>query len=102
VRFEAPTALLATGVVDRLPDIPGLEAAIRRGHVRMCPICDAYEATDARIAVLGSGPLAQREADFLRTYSPDVTVLIVGEADLYRLKAGDDIVYHKDLHPLLA
>lgn len=80
VRFEAPTALLATGVVDRLPDIPGLEAAIRRGQVRMCPICDAYEATDAKIAVLGSGPLAQREAEFLRTYSPDVTVLVVGEA----------------------
>ncbi|WP_068875605.1 MULTISPECIES: NAD(P)/FAD-dependent oxidoreductase [unclassified Phenylobacterium] len=81
VWFEAPTALLATGVVDRLPDVPGLEAAIKRGQVRMCPICDAYEATGAKIAVLGAGPLAQREADFLRTYSPNVTVLIVGEAE---------------------
>lgn len=80
VWFEAPTALLATGVVDRLPDLPGLETAIRRGQVRMCPICDAYEATDAKIAVLGAGLLAQREADFLRTYSRDVTILIAGEA----------------------
>ncbi|MDP1875279.1 NAD(P)/FAD-dependent oxidoreductase [Phenylobacterium sp.] len=79
-RIEAATVLLATGVVDRLPGIPGLEAAIRSSLVRMCPICDAYEAIDSRIAILGDGPLAEREARFLRTYSQDVTVLQFGEA----------------------
>lgn len=72
---RAPTVLLATGVVDRLPDIPGVEAAVRRSLVRMCPICDAYEATGKRIAVLGDGGLAEREAEFLRAYSDDVTVI---------------------------
>jgi len=78
-RLHAQTVLLATGVADRLPDLPGLEAAIRASLVRMCPICDAYEAIGRRIAVLGDGGLAEREAAFLRTYSGDVTV--IGEHD---------------------
>lgn len=79
---DAPTVLLATGVRDRLPDLPGIEAAVRRSLVRMCPICDAYEAIGRRIAVLGDGPLAQREAAFLRDYSVDLTVLASGEGRL--------------------
>ena len=71
----ARAALLATGVLDRLPDLPGLEDAIRRSLVRMCPICDAYEATGKRVAVLGDGERAAREATFLRTYSDDITVI---------------------------
>ncbi len=76
---EAPTVLLATGLVDRLPAIPGIDAALATSLARVCPICDAYEAIDARLAVLGDGPLALREAEFLRTYSQDVTVLMLGE-----------------------
>ena len=78
-RVEAPTVLLATGLVDHLPDIPGVDAALAASLARVCPICDAYEAIDARLAVLGDGPLALREAEFLRTYSQDVSVLMLGE-----------------------
>lgn len=78
--LEAATVLLATGVVDRLPGIADIETSIRKSRVRMCPICDAYEAIGARIAVLGDDESALKEADFLRTYSPDVTVLMTGEA----------------------
>jgi thioredoxin reductase (NADPH) len=85
--IAARTALLATGVVDRIPAIPGVAAAIREGCVRMCPICDAYEAIDARLAVLGDDGVAMREAGFLRAYSRDVTVLTLGEA-----RAGSDEV----------
>jgi thioredoxin reductase (NADPH) len=72
--------LLATGVVDRLPDLANIEAAIRAARVRICPICDAYEAIDQRIAVLGDGDLGMREAAFLTTYSPSVTLLHLGSA----------------------
>src|SRR5579862_6485908 len=58
VALQAPTVLLATGVLDRMPDLPGIEAAVRRSLVRMCPICDAYEAVGKRLAVLGDGGLA--------------------------------------------
>ena len=82
VTVRARAVLLATGVLDRLPDLPGIEAAVRRSLVRMCPICDAYEATGKRIAVLGDGGLAQREAQFLSTYSEQVTVIGTEDGDL--------------------
>jgi thioredoxin reductase (NADPH) len=75
VTARASAVLLATGVVDRRPALEGLEAAVRRSLVRMCPICDAYEAIGKRIAVLGDGGPAAREAAFLATYSADVTVI---------------------------
>lgn len=77
----APMVLLATGVADHLPPSPGLEDAIRRSLVRMCPICDGFEATGRRLAVLGDGELAFREAAFLRTYAPDITVLLMAGGD---------------------
>jgi thioredoxin reductase (NADPH) len=80
-RAQAATVLLATGVADRLPSIPGLEDAIRDGRVRMCPICDGFEAIDRRIAVLADGALGEREAEFLRTYSSEVELLLLGDAD---------------------
>ncbi|PVM82948.1 NAD(P)/FAD-dependent oxidoreductase [Caulobacter endophyticus] len=78
---KAPFVLLATGVVDRKPDIDGIDEAVRRALVRICPICDAYEAIDQRIAVLGDGPLGAREALFLKTYSDSVTLLHQGSLD---------------------
>ena len=36
--------VLATGVVDLEPPLPNVIDAVRRGLVRQCPICDAYEA----------------------------------------------------------
>lgn len=76
---RARFVLLATGVVDRLPALDDIEPAIRSARVRMCPICDAYEAIDQKIAVLGEGDLGAREAAFLTTYSPQVTLLHLGE-----------------------
>lgn len=77
--LSARFVLLATGVVDRLPALDGVEAAIRASRVRMCPICDAYEAIDQAIAVLGDGDLGAREAAFLTTYSDRVTLLHLGD-----------------------
>lgn len=76
----APFALLATGLIDHKPDVPGLDGAIRQSLVRLCPICDAFEAIDKRIAVLGDGDLGAREALFLSTYSQRVALLHLGRA----------------------
>jgi len=46
----------------------------------ICPICDAFEATGNRIAVIGSVDHGDREARFLRTYSGRVTLIHVGNA----------------------
>ena len=77
----ARTVLLATGVSDNEPPLPGVEAAIRQTLVRICPICDAYEAMDQRIAVIGDGALGARECLFLKTYSDRITLIHIGAPD---------------------
>jgi thioredoxin reductase (NADPH) len=72
--FSAPAVLLATGASDRIPDIAGARDHVLRGTIRQCPICDAYEVQDRRIAVLGTGPHAAEQALFLSSYSPHVTL----------------------------
>ncbi len=70
--------LLATGVVDHHPDLPGVEDAVRRSLVRICPICDGYEATGKAVAVIGDDDKGVKEAAFLRTYTDRVTLIHVG------------------------
>jgi thioredoxin reductase (NADPH) len=67
--------LLATGIVDANPKMKDLEQAIGQGSLRYCPVCDGFEATDRKLAVLGDGEDASSKARFLRTYSRDVTLL---------------------------
>ncbi|HJP97550.1 MAG TPA: NAD(P)/FAD-dependent oxidoreductase [Rhodanobacteraceae bacterium] len=71
----ARKVLLATGIVDMLPDVDWVEAAIGVGALRLCPVCDGFEARDQRIAVYGLGESALNHAEFLRTYSADVTLV---------------------------
>jgi len=71
--------LLASGVVDNDPELPGVDRAIERGLLRICPICNAYEAIGKTIGVIGGGSHSVREALFLRTYSEDVTLIHIRE-----------------------
>ena len=80
-RISARAVLLATGVIDHHPDLPGVERAVQRSLVRICPICDAYEATDKAVAILGDSNKGAREAAFMRTYSDRVTLIHIGPAD---------------------
>ena len=74
---SARTVLLATGVANRRPPIdPELhDDAMARGLIRYCPICDGYEVTDSRVAVVGTGARGCGEARFLRSYTADVTLV---------------------------
>jgi thioredoxin reductase (NADPH) len=75
----ARTVLLATGVIDNEPKLPGFERAIADGLMRICPICDGYEVSGQTVGVVGNSEHGAREALFLRTYTPDVTLIHVGE-----------------------
>jgi thioredoxin reductase (NADPH) len=74
-RLAARTVVLATGAQDVEPPIEDLDHAIRRGLLRHCPTCDAYEVRDRRIALIGSGECRIQEATLLRTYTRELTVL---------------------------
>lgn len=79
--IRARAVLLATGVVDHHPDLPGVEQAVQKALVRICPICDGYEATDKAVAVIGHDDKGAREAAFMRTYSSRVTLIHIGAPD---------------------
>lgn len=74
--IRARAVLVATGVVDTLPAIPEVANMVATGSLRLCPIRDAYEVIDKRVAVIGPADQAAKKAVFLRTYSSDVTLLV--------------------------
>lgn len=81
---QASTVLLATGVVDQLP--PGAPLAQWRamtldGLVRWCPICDAYEVRDRRVGLIAPAATALGHAEFLRTYTRDLTLILAPGGD---------------------
>ncbi|MBC8101729.1 MAG: NAD(P)/FAD-dependent oxidoreductase [Cytophagales bacterium] len=73
--------VLATGVKDDLPTIPGLQELWGTG-VAHCPYCHGYEVADRKLAVLGVNGPAVHQALLLRDWSGDVTLLTNGGEDL--------------------
>ena len=74
----ARAVLLATGVVNRRPDSLEDELhdeALARGLLRYCPVCDGYEVTDRRVAVIGTSDHGTAEALFLRGFTADLTLV---------------------------
>ena len=69
--------LLATGVVDDLPPIDGIEECYGRS-VFHCPYCDGWEWRDRRLAVLGIAREASGMALALRTWSTSVALCTNG------------------------
>ena len=76
--LRARNVLLATGLKDVEPELPDVYGAVQRGLIRICPICDAYEVIDKAVGVIGRGDKAAREAMFIRTYTSDLKVILLG------------------------
>lgn len=71
--------LLATGVVDLLPKLPGFDE-LYGSSVHHCPYCDGWEHRDQRLAAYGKGKAGLGLAIALRTWSEDVVACTDGEA----------------------
>ena len=85
------TVLLATGMLDELPDIPGF-AEVWGISAHTCPYCDGFEHRDERLAILAAGARGEHLAILLRQWSEDVVLMSNGphglDADqLARLQA---------------
>jgi thioredoxin reductase len=83
--FKARTLLLCTGVVDELPDIPGIRDFYGR-WVHHCPYCDGWEHRGQRLVALGNSDAVVELAISLRTWSPHVIACSNGRklSDEYR------------------
>lgn len=68
---RARRLLVTTGLVDELPEVPGLRARWGRDVVH-CPYCHGREVRDQVIGVLASGPRSVHQALLFRQLSDDV------------------------------
>lgn len=74
---RARRLVLATGIIDELPDIPGLRE--RWGKtVLHCPYCHGYEVANGRLGVLAAGEPSVHQALLLPDWSSDVTLFTNG------------------------
>jgi thioredoxin reductase len=77
--LHAGALVLATGVRDELPDVPGVAELWGTG-VAHCPFCHGYEWRGRPVAVLGSGPQVRHVALLMARVASRVVVLANGEA----------------------
>lgn len=75
--LTARALLIATGVADELPDIPGVREQWGHG-VLHCPYCHGWEVRDRRIGVLATGPMSAHQAVLFRQWSPHITFFADG------------------------
>lgn len=68
---HARRLLVTTGLVDELPDIPGLREHWGRDVVH-CPYCHGWEVRDRAIGVLNTGPMSTHQVQLFRQLSDDV------------------------------
>ena len=75
---RAKTILIATGVVDELPAIAGIEGLFGKS-VHVCPYCDGWEHRDAPVAVYGRGEKGTTFALLLRQWTDDLVLCTDGK-----------------------
>ena len=94
-RHQAMRLILATGVVDDLPQVPGLAERWGRG-VFHCPYCHGYELGGGRIGVLASAPASMHHALLLPEWGKTIFflngVFAPSEEEREQLKRRDVVV----------
>jgi thioredoxin reductase len=98
-RERSRMLLIASGVVDKLPEIEGLDRFYGRS-IFHCPYCDAWEVRGTALAVYGRTRGGVELALKLKTWSPDVVLCTDGRArirprDLERLTT-EGIAVHRE------
>ncbi|MEU7419151.1 NAD(P)/FAD-dependent oxidoreductase [Streptomyces antibioticus] len=80
---RARQLVVATGLKDELPPLPGLAERFGR-DVLHCPYCHGWEVRDRAFGVLATTPLSVHQALMVSQWSKDVTLFLhtVAEADL--------------------
>jgi thioredoxin reductase len=72
---RARRLLVATGLVDELPDVPGV--AERWGRdVLHCPYCHGWEVRDQAVGILATNPMSAHQALLWRQWTTDVTLFL--------------------------
>ena len=75
--LRAQRVLLAIGLKDVWPDIPGLEH-VYGANAHVCPDCDGYECREKKVVVIGAGRKAVGMALNLTTWTRDIIICTNG------------------------
>jgi thioredoxin reductase len=97
--------ILATGVVDILPDIPGL-APLWGETVLQCPYCHGYELAERRFGVLMTGEPSLHQIKVVKDWSRDVVFLTNGPGRLTaeqraEIEAGGVVIEEAEIASVL-
>jgi thioredoxin reductase len=76
-RLRSRRLLIATGLVDELPDVPGVRDRFGR-DVLHCPYCHGYEVRDSKVGVLGGLPNSFQQVLLVRQWASDVVYFANG------------------------
>ena len=79
--LQSRKLLIATGVVDNLPDIPGFRELYGRS-VFHCPYCDGWEVRDQPLAIYGRGERGLGLSLELTGWSRDLVLCTDGPAEI--------------------
>lgn len=94
--WHSPAVLLAPGVIDEHPDVPGLRE--RWGAaVHQCPYCHGWELRDRPLALWGSAEHAGHLGPLLKSWSDEIHALTHGAdwpADVVAKLTQADIPIH--------
>ena len=80
-RLTSRKLLLATGVIDELPEIEGVQD-FYGSSVHHCPYCDGWEVRDQPLAIYGKGKHGSELALELTVWSRDLVLCTDGPAEL--------------------
>ena len=80
-RLQSRKLLLATGVVDHVPEIEGLQEMYGRS-VFHCPYCDGWEVRDRPLAIYGRGERGAGLSLELTGWSRDLVIVTDGPSEI--------------------
>lgn len=80
-RVTSRKLLVATGVTDNIPSIPGIDDLYGRS-VFHCPYCDAWEVSDEPLAIYGRGAKGLGLSLTLTAWSRDLVLCTDGPSEL--------------------
>ncbi|MEW6056251.1 MAG: NAD(P)/FAD-dependent oxidoreductase [Bdellovibrionota bacterium] len=72
----ARKVILATGIEDIHPDLDNLKDLRRRGLLRYCPVCDAYDYRNEPVTILARDDHGLQKAFFLSRYTRRLHIVV--------------------------
>ncbi|HVY46793.1 MAG TPA: NAD(P)/FAD-dependent oxidoreductase [Minicystis sp.] len=96
--FTSKRLVLATGVRDELPEIPGLRE--RWGKTAFsCPYCDGYERNRGKLGVIGAGEGAMHYAPLVADWSAPGGTTFFGDVEPPRVEVEHEPISHVEDAP---